>query len=367
MRILYVGPYRQKDGWGGAAEDFALALIKSKHDVAIRPVYMSNSLGPINQLLQPFENKRLDGYDCIIQQVLPHMFDYCGDKTIGMFFSETGNLQYTGWPKHCNMMDEIWVSSEAERTNLTQSGVCKPIKKIPIPVNTDKFERSYEKLILPTFAKTFNFYTISELTKRKNVATIAIAFHLEFHPQEPVNLILKVHRGGMHPQQTQQLLRDELAYIKTNFRIYARLERYKPEIILTDFMKEEDLYKLHVSGDCFVSASHGEAWCRPAIDAMGFGNTPIVTGNTGMEEFINNETGWVVPAHEAPVLCDDPPIANLYTAKETWQNIDITELRKAMREAYENKQLKQQKKVAGMTKVYDYTYDKVASILNESC
>ena len=43
MKILYVGPYRQNDGWGLASRDLAMALSKSVHEVAARPLYMTSS------------------------------------------------------------------------------------------------------------------------------------------------------------------------------------------------------------------------------------------------------------------------------------------------------------------------------------
>ena len=79
----------------------------------------------------------------------------------------------------------------------------------------------------------------------------------------------------------------------------------------------------------------GEAFCRPAVDAMCFGNTPIVTDNTGMADYISKNTGWIVPSYETPVVTDDAPLPFIYSAKETWFEIDILKLRSCMREAYE--------------------------------
>jgi len=370
MNILYVGPYRQNDGWGEASRNLVLALAQSKNECAIRPIYMGGNpqRGELPNPFSSLETRKLPSYDAIIQHMLPNLFEYDArfGKNIGMFFSETAHLEYTGWVYKCNLMDEIWVSSEQEKKNLIQSGVTVPIKKIHVPVEVSKYERSYNKLLMPQFGKEFVFYTIGEYTQRKNMHAAMIAFHLEFAPHEPVNLVIKTNRIDMHPQQLHQTVMKDIESLKQSFRIYESVGAYKQETVITDYLPEEMLLGLHSSADCFIMPSHGEAWCIPAMDALGFGKTPIVCSHTGTEEFINDQNGWVVPSHEAPVLAADPPIPFLYTAKETWRNINILELRKAMREAFENQIVYKAKSKAGTEHVYKYTFEKVAEQINES-
>jgi glycosyltransferase involved in cell wall biosynthesis len=105
--------------------------------------------------------------------------------------------------------------------------------------------------------------------------------------------------------------------------------------------------------------SFGEGWCRPALDALGFGKTPIVTDNTGMVDFINNQNGWVVPSRETPVTTVNRPIQYIYTSRETWFEIDILGLQKAMREAYTNKAARQLKASQGLRDIAHYSYESI--------
>ena len=98
MNILFAGPYRQNDGWGLAARDYLKALLKTKYNIACKPVFMAWSL---NQNLLPefidaekkvFEKRP----DVIIQNILPHLMDYQYDmKNIGLCYLETKGLKHT--------------------------------------------------------------------------------------------------------------------------------------------------------------------------------------------------------------------------------------------------------------------------------
>ncbi len=369
MNILYIGPYRQNDGWGEASKDFAHALLKTGHDVGLRPVYMANTAqqAPPHQSILDAEQHVYRNYDVVIQHTLPTYFDYNGlvPKNVGTFFSETAHLDYTPWPKHCNLMDELWVSSQVEKENLCKSGVTKPIHKVNLPVDVTKFERDYSKI--PELDNDrFKFYFVGEYTQRKNVSALVIAFHLEFGIQEPVDLVLKVNKGGMHPEQVRQFVANDINGIKEAFKVYRHPSHYKSEILITNHISDDEMCRLHRSCDCFVMPSHGEAWCRPAADAMGFGNTPIVTSYTGMSEFLNNKTGWLVESMESPALATDRPIDYLYCARETWGTISIPDLRSAMRSAYENRgsSFIKKKQEVGLESVYNFSYDKIAQQIN---
>ncbi len=364
MKILYIGPYRQQDGWGNASRLFLSALNKTGHDITIKPIFMGSSKieGSLGPELDTLESNRFDNYDVLIQHTLPDYFEYHGDfgKNIGMFFSETGSLQYTNWISQCNLLDEIWVSSYIERDNLLDSGVTKPIKIVPIPTDVKKYQQSYDKLIVPQFEKIFNFYFVGEYIQRKNIPALLMAFNLEFGQAEPVNLVIKTNKGGVHPVQLLQQVQADIKHLKETLRVYHDLSRYPVETIITDFLSEQDMCKLHTSCDCFVMPSRGEAWSLPAMDALGFGKPVISTSNIGTSQFVNNENGWNVLSHTAPVLASDPPMVNLYTGRETWQNIDIIALRAAMREAFENKEKYKNKSSVALDTVYEYTFEKVA-------
>ena len=77
MNVLFIGPYRQNDGWGNAAKAYikALAGIESVN-LCIRPIYMGSSICEIDEDIIEFEYNSFDEYDLVIQNVLPSFCDY---------------------------------------------------------------------------------------------------------------------------------------------------------------------------------------------------------------------------------------------------------------------------------------------------
>ena len=56
--------------------------------------------------------------------------------------------------------------------------------------------------------------------------------------------------------------------IKTNLRIYPKIEDYHQEVIITEDLNNENIKTLHQSCDCLLNTTHGEGWSIPAFDAM---------------------------------------------------------------------------------------------------
>jgi glycosyltransferase involved in cell wall biosynthesis len=77
---------------------------------------------------------------------------------------------------------------------------------------------------------------------------------------------------------------------------------------------------------------------------MLMGRPTICTNYGGPTDFVNNENGWPISYQESPVF--GMPWEN-YKGDQVWADINIIEARKAMREAYTNKELAIQKGIKG--------------------
>jgi len=364
--ILYVGPYRQADVFGEVSREFVNALFKSKFNITIRPAYVSNAQRMVVDDKFVQAEALLDTYDTVIQHVLPNMFEYFGGlKNIGIMSPETSNIQYTGWPNRCNIMDEMWTNSELSKTRLKSSGVKVPIHVISQPSDTVKFTKPYDS-ILVTNPPKFLFYYIGAFESRKNIVGLLTAFHREFHINEPVELVLKFHQPGTNPHQLMEQVQQQIRRTKEVLRIYQNPDLYKQEVIITEFMPQEAIYALHNSCHCFVSASCSESWSIPSFDALGFGKTPIIVDGTGPTAFVNKKNGWVVKSVEDSIINDASPHPTLFTAHEHWNRAHTLSLGAAMRASYQlNTDERKIKSLIGQNEVKNYSYDNIASILND--
>jgi len=362
MKVLVIGVYRDNSGWSKACIDMVLAMDAVGIDVVTRPLRFNNAHADIPQRITELENKSSKNCDICIQHIFPHLMVYNGKmKNIGLYASETTSIKYTGWPDRLNMMDDVFVFTQQMQDCAIDSGVTKPIHIIPQPCNIKKFEQSYP---LHSFIEArrhgdFLFYTIADFNRRKNLTSLLKAFHLEFHRNEPVNLVLKISTfasSGMNSYDIDNWCKE----IKDGLKLYKNKNDYKNEIILdTSYISDTDIASIHKSCDVFISTSYGEGWCIPCFDAMGFGKTPIATNWSAYKDYLDNDCGWLVNYNLEPVFGMQIHPVEMYYGHEEWAQISISHLRKCMREAYENKKLREEKSENGIEKIYQFSYENI--------
>lgn len=368
-KVLYVGVFRDGTGYSQAAINYLLALDAVNVPVVPRTIKLNNVNGEVPARFLELENQSVFNSKYVIQHILPHLTDYNGKykKNITAFCSETSDFNASTWTNRLNLMDEVWVPNSQQKDACKNSNVNKPTYIIQYPCDINKYQKQYQKFdkILGQTNGTFMFYTIGEFNRRKNFVSLLKAFHSEFHPNEPVSLVIKTGIPGLNPIQSYQKIRETCQEVKRGLKIFTNENCYKEEIVITEFVSNEEIMRLHATCDCFVQTSYGESWSIPAFDAMCMGKTPIVTDCTGYKEYIDNEVGWLVKASEVGVFGAHGTFADLYTGKETWWLADHKHLCKCMRDAYENRSILKEKGMAGFDKSFNFSYHKIGTLMRE--
>lgn len=362
MKVLYVGHYRDHTGYGDAAIRNILALDAAGVDVVCRSIRFNNSNLPLPKRILELEQKSEYGANICIQSTLPSYIEYDGhfDKNIVCYYNETDSFCDSGWETKINCMDSAWVACPAMERAARKSGVKIPIDIIPITCDTTLYEEEYEPLDIPQVNGNFIFYWIGELIHRKNLTAAMVAFHLEFSPSEPVSFIIKANKSGLSAEQCLNEVQNLSKATKENLRLYGSVDDYAKEIVITKRLSVEEMMRLHATCHCFLMTGYGAGWNMPAVDAMGIGNT-VIANETGLFEDIGyfNFPAITVPGQPEPVI-DNPGIPGLHTANETWKRIDITKLRKAMRNEFNaSLEYRQEKANRGLDLMYDFSYETI--------
>lgn len=366
MDILFIGPYRQTDGWGAAAQDYIKAISTvSNIKLTTRPIYLAaanNNEKFSDYEIINYEKNHSDKYDMVIQNVLPeHLFyDSRFGKNIGLFTLEINDLSNSNVIRNINRMDEIWVPSEIEKSSLISSGCNKPIKTISQPLSINEISPENKIVFDKLSNDTFKFYTIGENVFRKNFEALITAYHLEFNISDNAALIIKTSGNSLKElQDFEKHIQNKLGLNKT----------YKPIIFVTSRLSYKQIIDLHYSCDCFVMPSYGEAFCRPAAEALCLGKNPIVNKNTGMKDYINNDNGFLVNSHKTPVMLNQNPIVNnkdYYNSHQYWYQINMYDLMTSMRKAYDmyhkDKKTWQKKSEAGIASKNRFTYESIGKL-----
>ena len=147
--------------------------------------------------------------------------------------------------------------------------------------------------------------------------------------------MIKTTKYNTSPEEAMEHVKSICNQIKENLKIYPSVDKYKYELIVTDHVTEEEMLSLHTTCNCFVMPSFGEAWCIPAFDAMGFGNTPICSNVGGPSDFLKSGGGFLVPVKEEPVFGMLETFNDIYTGHENWWGVDVRALQKDMRNVFE--------------------------------
>jgi len=367
MNVLFIGPYRQTDGWGLAAKDYIKSISTvSNIKLSTRPIYLAAANADENfsdyEILN-YEKNHSDNYDLVIQKVLPeHLFyDSRFGKNVGLFTLEISNLSNTNVIKNINRMDEIWVPSQIEKQSLIASGCIKPIKVISQALDINKLIPQNKIIFDNKVDNSFKFYTIGENVFRKNFEDLIISYHLEFNLNDNVALIIKT---------SKQTKLKELQDFEKNIKSKLGLSKqYKLVIFITSRLTDQQILDFHYSCDCFVSSSYGEAFCRPAAEALCLGKNPIVNKNTGMKDFINDENGFLVNSTKDPVMVPNNPIhqnKDYYNANQYWYKINKYDLMANMRKAYnmytkDNKKWKAKSEI-GIASKNKFNYENIGKL-----
>jgi len=369
MKILYISNWKDNTGWGDSAKHYILALDAADVEVVPRHLNMSpkKTLPEIPPRLLELEQNDDSNCDVCIQHVLPPFMERGKfDLNVGLFFYETSDFKHTQWQDHLNMLDLIIVPNKKMVRICKNSGVDTKVEVVPIPCNPSIYSQYYKKLAIPELQDTFVFYTVCEVNRRKNLAGLLKAFHLEFHPHELVSLLIKPYCPGLSPEQAGQKISALCHGVKQGLRLYRDEQSYKQEVILSAWLTQDELMSLHKTCNCFVAPSYGEAWCLPGFDAVAMGNVAIMTDEGGPADYIQNgENGLLIPWHSEPAFMEpsEVPYPDIWCGRETWCSPDITQLRVAMRTAFEDSVSRQRIGEAGIDTSYKYSYKKVGDAM----
>lgn len=356
--ILYLAPYRQKDGWGQAAYNYLQSIIHASnrlgYNLKIAPVYFTgqvwDSLKDAEDTmpqLHPYENNDISTFDTIIQKGLPESLWYVPNmNNICMTVLETQNMQHTKNKHILNRFNHILVPSAVEKSTLEKAGIKTSVSSILEPIDCQEIDEyiSQNKPLSSRYDSYVKFYFIGEFVPRKNILDLITAFSLAFRSTDKVVLFIKTS-SSVSSDFVNSVMQEKFKSLK-----HATIN--KNIIFLNKRLPRKELLNLHHLCDIFVCPSQGEAFCIPLAEGMRFGNVPIVVDNTGPISFVNNSNGYLIPSR--PEICTSDTGAeslDTYSSNEIWMHPTIYDMVQSLKQArndfvYDKKTMLEKKKAA---------------------
>lgn len=339
MGVKYCGTFTDHSGYGSANRAFIAALYIAGVDVTtelVVQVLEQTNHGWTGDLAKSLLNREIP-YKTKVIHLTPDMYPRYMEKgkyNIGHLFWETDRLPVE-WIEPINKMQEIWTSSEAMAQLFRNCGVKVPIYAFPQPVDIAEADTVRETFDLPEH-KGFLFYSVFQWIERKNPKALLQAYWETFTGRTDVSLLLKTYRIGYGDEEYQRIQMDI-----ERWKRESRLVHFPRVLLATTLIDHEDMMRLHQTGDAYVSADHGEGWCRPLQEALLMGKPAITTARGGIHEYLNSDLYYPIKSTYVPVV--QQPWIPWYAGEQNWAQIDKEEFKKQMKFVFMNKNTAQVK------------------------
>lgn len=362
MNLKYTCALRDYSGYGEAGRHDVLALLSQGNDITTEvPKYTLEiaDFGEMGRKVNECENKQID-YRVKLLHVTPNVYPSFyerGKYHIGRVIWETDKLPEE-FAKNAQICDEIWTASEFNKKAILKAGVTKPIYIIPEAItNTEDYVTISPYLSVNS--KDFKFYSIFEWTERKNPLALLEAYWTEFKDEE-VSLTIKTYIDNFRPEKKQEI--DESI---RSLKKKLNLVKYPKVYLYTNLMDRHQVYRFHKTFDCFISTHRGEGWGIPQMEAM-LMNKPIISTNCGgIHDFLNDDVAYLLDYDLVPLKGNNRN-QQWYTQDQNWAEVKIDQVKKYMREVFENQNKAKEKGKKARQFVLDhFEINKVGKIMTD--
>lgn len=253
------------------------------------------------------------------------------------------------WVRQANKLDEVWVPSAFNRDAFLDCGLKRPLHVIPLGVNPDYFHPGITGY--PNPMGEFVFLSVFEWGERKEPWLLLRAFNDAFRADEPVRLVCKV------------VNRDPAVSLKREITSLGLDEDGgKISYLFNQEFPRYQLGSLYRSADCFVSASRGEGWNMPLMEAMACGLPTIATDWGAHQEFVDERIAYPLKVRGTVRAVAKCP----YYEGFSWADPDPDHLRHLLREVYENREEAHRRGEAAAREMAEkWTWERVAEKIIE--
>jgi glycosyltransferase involved in cell wall biosynthesis len=308
------------------------------------------------------------------------------------------------WLDALNAADAVWVPTEFQRQIFLKDGVNSTIYVVPEPVDVDFFKparrlnywlptavddvrfgldagevafssepAAKEKLVvkrattkaeLDLLGEEFRFLTVGKWEQRKGFQYLLEAYLTEFSADENVVLHMLTHQ--FHNDSVKQTMTEKVQEVVQGLNLALDVESLPAVRVIQQAINVNEMPNLYSSVDTLVSASRGEGWGRPLVEAMSCELPVIATFWSGPSGFMTEENSYPL-RHTALDLVDN---LEMYGAKENfhrWATPDVQHLRQLMRHVYTHREeAKRKGKQARQDMVEKFCPTCVAKLVHET-
>ena len=293
LPVHWMGPVYDPSGYAAEVRDFVLALARAGTRTSLRA--LANRSPAFRHVLSPVLRDQLDTRlaqpadlrGVTVLHAPPSFLQRIPGARylVGRTMFETTGLN-PAFVANCNQMDELWVPSDFNRDTFRSAGVRVPIHKVPGGIDTERFRPGHVPLEIPGVRDTV-FLSTCEWKPRKGWQVLVRAWVEAFSAADPVSLVFRSSIPGTTERDSGPAIRREIEAFLASLGTSA--DAVAPIIVLGRQLPHDALPSLYAGAHVYVTASSGEGWGYPYMEAMASGLPTIATRWSGNLEFMNDE------------------------------------------------------------------------------
>lgn len=345
--VQLIGPLEKASGLGQAARLSASVLKRFAYNYNLVNFDLDNPApeGFSTKVVSGKLGKASVNLIHLNAESIPFVMAYCPDV-----FSDSYNIGYFFWeldtPARCHklamdMLDEIWVCTEYGVTQyqdycdipVVNVGMTFEENYVPSKADCKTYLRNEFGISTDTtvFLATFDSFSF---VQRKNPLAAIKAFKACFRNDENVQLLIKTQNktfvGDPNQLNIWRAIEFEIGGDK-RIKLINRTFGY------------DELLKFKRAADCYVSLHRSEGWGFGMIEAMTLGVPVIATNYSGNLEFCHSDNCWLIDYTETYLSESDYIFV---VPGQKWAEPHISHAAQAMRECFENREIREQKQNA---------------------
>lgn len=296
--------------------------------------------GMIGRIMSRSGNIKKGSYDISIQVQLPDEWDPAlGKKNIGVTALVETDRCSQKWIDSCNAMDKVIVPSAFTKNILKRSGLLTtPITVVPEWFNSFITNDNKKSDIKISINPKFNFLMIGTITSknanddRKNLFYSLKWFCEEFKDDKKVGLVLKTCYGK-GTKIDKNLTKDTLEKVLKE----VRPGKFPKITLIHGNMKKREIADLYKKEKikAYVSATKGEGYGLPIIEAAASGMPVIATNWSGHLEFLE-EGKFLGIDYRLEEINESRIDGRIFIKGSRWAKVDENDFKSKLRDMKEN-------------------------------
>lgn len=265
---IWHGPAFDFGGYANMNRRFMFGLDKMGDQIKYKELPSMKDAGPeIAQRLSRLTRTKVPDWAPMVYGMTAPLC-YHWEKYKVLFTMMETRALHPHYVERCNSADEIIVPSHWCKKVFRESGVTKPLRVIPLGVDTSLYVPGVKPMGFSKGLKDFVFLSVFGWSMRKGYDVLLKAYFEEFTSDDPVSLLIMSRYKGSTDEHQKNVIREDIARTASMVR-----NPKKPHVLLFgDTLSDEMMPRLYASADCYVLISRGEGfglpYCFPAGESV---------------------------------------------------------------------------------------------------